>query len=206
MKCTTTKTALTILIRLTAYENSPYYFDSTYGKEPAHVVSVYLDDREDVCREKLASELLCDPALRQKALLLTKTSEIPIFKREKSALENGWFLQRRSSSLGNLLSPYDYDPKKNTKDMPPYVATYSKNGELSGISLIHYVRDALSDQFKNSMFEMSNPLDLYINPPETLNTSFHKMKTLQSNFYIGSKVAREFAHKDDVSGFSKYFN
>ena len=53
---------------------------------------------------------------------------------------------------------------------------------------------------------MSNPLDLYINPPETLNTSFHKMKTLQSNFYIGSKVAREFAHKDDVSGFSKYFN
>ena len=68
------------------YENSPYHFDSTYGNEPAYVVSMYLDDREDVCREKLASELLCDPALRQKALLFTKTSEIPIFKREKSAL------------------------------------------------------------------------------------------------------------------------
>ena len=68
------------------YENSPYHFESTYGNEPAYVVSMYLDDREDVCREKLASELLCDPALRQKALLLTKTSEIPIFKREKSAL------------------------------------------------------------------------------------------------------------------------
>ena len=48
---------------------------------------------------------------------------------------------------------------------------------------------------------MGNPSDLYINPPETLNASFYDMKALQSNFYIGSKVAREFAHRDDVSGF-----
>ena len=48
---------------------------------------------------------------------------------------------------------------------------------------------------------MSNPSDLFINPPETLNTSFYNMKALRSNFYIGSKVARDFAHTDDVSRF-----
>ena len=47
---------------------------------------IYLDDREDVCRPKTDEELLCDPSLRQKALLLTKTSEIPIFKTEANAL------------------------------------------------------------------------------------------------------------------------
>ena len=45
-----------------------------------------LDDREDVCRPKTEEELLCDPSLRQKALLLTKTSEIPIYKTEVNAL------------------------------------------------------------------------------------------------------------------------
>ena len=57
-----------------------------YGNEHAHAISLYFDDREDVCREKNHYELLCDPALRQKSFLLTKTSEIPIFKNEKNAL------------------------------------------------------------------------------------------------------------------------
>ena len=47
---------------------------------------LFLDDREDVCRPKTEEELLCDPSLRQKALLLTKTSEIPIYKTEANAL------------------------------------------------------------------------------------------------------------------------
>ena len=96
------------------YETSPYYYNRFYNGEPAYVISLYLgnpfnkkksffkkfesiiflmlilhlflDDREDVCRPKTEEELLCDPSLRQKALLLTKTSEIPIYKTEANAL------------------------------------------------------------------------------------------------------------------------
>ena len=96
------------------YETSPYYYNRFYNGEPAYVISLYLgnplkekkfffkkfesiiflmlilhlflDDREDVCRPKTEEELLCDPSLRQKALLITKTSEVPIYKTEANAL------------------------------------------------------------------------------------------------------------------------
>ena len=66
---------------------------------------LFLDDREDVCRPKTEEELLCDPSLRQKALLLTKTSEIPIYKTEANALVKViFFFLNIFAILHNLIS------------------------------------------------------------------------------------------------------
>ena len=68
------------------YENSPYYIEGLYDRELAFFITLYMDDREEVCRPKAASQLLCDPSLGQEAFVISKTSEIRIFKHQRDAM------------------------------------------------------------------------------------------------------------------------
>jgi hypothetical protein len=68
------------------YEKSPYYILGLYDGEPAYLITLYMDDREDICQVKDLAELLCDPSLGQEAFIVTKTSEIPLFKHQEDAL------------------------------------------------------------------------------------------------------------------------
>ncbi len=74
------------------YDASPYYAKGTYDGEHAYMITIYMDDREDVCEAKTLNKILCDPNFGQEAYIVTKTSEVPLFKSESDALVSSAFI------------------------------------------------------------------------------------------------------------------
>lgn len=182
------------------YAQSPYYILGQYDGEPAYLITLYMDDREDVCQHKTIRDLLCDTAIGHHAFIVTETSQVPLFRRQKDATANGWYVQKSFSGEGDYLAPHDYNVDTNVNDLPPYLAVY-QDGSLVGMTFLHYVANSLAPQFTNTIFERGNPGELFLNAPNNLVDLYDDGAALRTNLYIGDDDPRDFVSSDSSTFF-----